>query len=223
MRIPPVGLPRSVHHGRLPSGLRLGLRDPSGPKGCKAPSSAPAPPGREPKGPARRSASSATANPCPRVSTGEVLRGEAQRIVCMSSTHVALLDAAGVVQRIVGVSGVKGYRTPGSRPAAKRSARWATTAMSITNGCLRCAPTWCCSSACRGKRHGAQAPRAAYPLRLHRRIPRGVAPRKGRVDRCRRRAGRPPRGRPRRASIRFRSATTPSAHGLPERPPKHRR
>lgn len=39
---------------------------------------------------------------------GEVLRGEAQRIVCMSSTHVALLDAAGAVQRIVGVSGVKG-------------------------------------------------------------------------------------------------------------------
>lgn len=39
---------------------------------------------------------------------GEVLRGEAQRIVCMSSTHVALLNAAGAVQRIVGVSGVKG-------------------------------------------------------------------------------------------------------------------
>ncbi|MCI7140970.1 ABC transporter substrate-binding protein [Alistipes sp.] len=43
---------------------------------------------------------------------GEVLRGEAQRIVCMSSTHVALLDAVGAVRRIVGISGVDGVSNP---------------------------------------------------------------------------------------------------------------
>lgn len=37
---------------------------------------------------------------------GQVLRGDAERIVCMSSTHVALLDAVGAVERVVGVSGI---------------------------------------------------------------------------------------------------------------------
>lgn len=36
---------------------------------------------------------------------GQVLRHDPQRIVCMSSTHIAMLDAAGAVSRIVGVSG----------------------------------------------------------------------------------------------------------------------
>lgn len=38
--------------------------------------------------------------------TGQVLHGEARRIVCMSSTYVAMLDAVGCVERVVGVSGV---------------------------------------------------------------------------------------------------------------------
>lgn len=37
---------------------------------------------------------------------GQVLRERAERIVCMSSTHVALLDAVGAVQSVVGVSGI---------------------------------------------------------------------------------------------------------------------
>lgn len=36
---------------------------------------------------------------------GQVLEGDAKRIVAMSSTHVAMLDAIGAVDRIVGVSG----------------------------------------------------------------------------------------------------------------------
>ena len=36
--------------------------------------------------------------------TGQVLRGEPQRIICMSSTHIAMMDAVGAVERIVGVS-----------------------------------------------------------------------------------------------------------------------
>ena len=35
---------------------------------------------------------------------GQVLRGDAERVVCMSSTHVAMMAAAGAAERIVGVS-----------------------------------------------------------------------------------------------------------------------
>ncbi len=43
--------------------------------------------------------------PVPADFDGQFLRGDARRIVCMSSTHVAMLDAIGAVDRIVGVSG----------------------------------------------------------------------------------------------------------------------
>ena len=38
--------------------------------------------------------------------TGQVLEGDAKRIVAMSSTHIAMLDALGEADRIVGVSGI---------------------------------------------------------------------------------------------------------------------
>lgn len=44
--------------------------------------------------------------------TGQVLRGDAKRIVTMSSTHVAMLDALGAADRIVGVSGLDFITTP---------------------------------------------------------------------------------------------------------------
>ena len=43
---------------------------------------------------------------------GQVLVGEARRIVCMSSSHVALLDALGEVARVVGVSGIDFISNP---------------------------------------------------------------------------------------------------------------
>ena len=43
--------------------------------------------------------------PVPAGFTGQVLHGEPQRVVCMSSTHIAMMDAAGAVEKIVGVSG----------------------------------------------------------------------------------------------------------------------
>ncbi|MDE5814722.1 MAG: ABC transporter substrate-binding protein [Alistipes sp.] len=43
---------------------------------------------------------------------GQVLKGEARRIVCMSSSHVALLDALGEVARVVGVSGIDFISNP---------------------------------------------------------------------------------------------------------------
>ncbi len=43
---------------------------------------------------------------------GQVLEGDAKRIVAMSSTHVAMLDAIGEVERIVGVSGLDFITNP---------------------------------------------------------------------------------------------------------------
>ncbi len=37
---------------------------------------------------------------------GQVLRGDAQRVVCLASTHVAMLDAVQAVETVVGVSGI---------------------------------------------------------------------------------------------------------------------
>ena len=36
---------------------------------------------------------------------GQVLQGDAERVVCMSSTHIAMLDAIGAIESVVGVSG----------------------------------------------------------------------------------------------------------------------
>ena len=43
---------------------------------------------------------------------GQVLEGNAARIVCMSSTHIAMLDAVGEVGRVVGVSGLDYISNP---------------------------------------------------------------------------------------------------------------
>ena len=43
---------------------------------------------------------------------GQVLEGDAQRVVAMSSTHVAMLDAIGETGRVVGVSGIDYISNP---------------------------------------------------------------------------------------------------------------
>lgn len=48
----------------------------------------------------------------PRGFRGQVLEGDAERIICLSSSYVALLDAAGAVERIVGVSGLDFVANP---------------------------------------------------------------------------------------------------------------
>lgn len=50
--------------------------------------------------------------PAPEDFTGQVLEGDAGRIVCMSSTHVAMLDAIGEMGRVVGVSGIDYISNP---------------------------------------------------------------------------------------------------------------
>lgn len=44
--------------------------------------------------------------------TGQVLDGDAHRIVTMSSTHIAMLDAIGAADRVVGVSGIDYISSP---------------------------------------------------------------------------------------------------------------
>lgn len=44
--------------------------------------------------------------------TGQVLQGDADRVITMSSTHVAMLDAVGAVGRVVGVSGIDYISNP---------------------------------------------------------------------------------------------------------------
>ena len=46
---------------------------------------------------------------------GQILDGEAQRIVVTSSTHIAMLDALGATDRIVGVSGINYVSNPDIR------------------------------------------------------------------------------------------------------------
>ena len=43
---------------------------------------------------------------------GQVLESEARRIVTMSSTHIAMLDAIGAIDRVVGVSGINFISNP---------------------------------------------------------------------------------------------------------------
>lgn len=44
--------------------------------------------------------------------TGQILKGDAHRIVAMSSTHIAMLDAIGAADRVVGVSGIDYISNP---------------------------------------------------------------------------------------------------------------
>lgn len=50
--------------------------------------------------------------PVPEGFTGQVLEGDASRIVAMSSTHIAMLDAVGEAGRVVGVSGIDYISNP---------------------------------------------------------------------------------------------------------------
>ncbi len=44
--------------------------------------------------------------------TGQVLQGDAKRVVAMSSTHIAMLDAVDAADRVVGVSGIDFISNP---------------------------------------------------------------------------------------------------------------
>lgn len=50
--------------------------------------------------------------PLPKGYTGPVMEGEAERIVCMSSSYVAMLDKVGAVETVVGVSGIDFVANP---------------------------------------------------------------------------------------------------------------
>ena len=76
---------------------------------------------------------------------GQVLKGDAKRIVAMSSTHIAMLDAIGEVRCITGVSGIDYILTQTSKPAATVLAMSAMKGTSTTSCCSRSIPTSFCS------------------------------------------------------------------------------
>lgn len=50
--------------------------------------------------------------PLPAGFTGQVIEGEAKRVVCMSSSYIAMLDKVGAVDAVVGVSGIDFISNP---------------------------------------------------------------------------------------------------------------
>lgn len=76
---------------------------------------------------------------------GQVLKGDAKRIVAMSSTHIAMLDAIGEVRCITGVRESTTFPTQTSKPAATVLAMSAMKGTSTTSCCSRSIPTSFCS------------------------------------------------------------------------------
>lgn len=56
--------------------------------------------------------------PTPEGFEGQVLNGAAERVVCMSSSYVAMIDALGCLDRVVGVSGIDYIYNPGVHESA---------------------------------------------------------------------------------------------------------
>ena len=75
--------------------------------------------------------------PVPEGFDGQVLEGDAQRIVAMSSTHIAMLDAIGETARVSAFRDSTISPIPTFRHAATASATWVTREISIMNFCCR--------------------------------------------------------------------------------------
>lgn len=76
---------------------------------------------------------------------GQVLKGDAKRIVAMSSTHIAMLDAIGEVRCITAFRESTTFPTQTSKPAATVLAMSAMKGTSTTSCCSRSIPTSFCS------------------------------------------------------------------------------
>ena len=57
--------------------------------------------------------------PLPADFEGQVIDGDAKRIICMSTSHIAMIDAVGATNRIVGVSGIDFVSNPEIRARKK--------------------------------------------------------------------------------------------------------
>ena len=117
--------------------------------------------------------------PAPAGFEGQVLRDEARRVVCMSGSYIAMLDALGAADRVVGVSGAQYLinetlrrriaRGGGRRRGIRQQRRFRTAhgAAPRPGDALR-------HRRGRHSAHGKTA-RAGHPLPLHGRALRGVA------------------------------------------------
>ena len=69
--------------------------------------------------------------PVPDGFEGQVIYGDAARVITMSSTQIAMLDAIGESRKVVGVSGLGFISSPGIRAAVTALGMWVMTAISI--------------------------------------------------------------------------------------------
>lgn len=76
---------------------------------------------------------------------GQVLKGDAKRIVAMSSTHIAMLDAIGEVRCITGVSGIDYISNPDIQARRDSIGDVGYEGTSTTSCCSRSIPTSFCS------------------------------------------------------------------------------
>ncbi len=145
--------------------------------------------------------------------TGQVVKAGARRIVCLSSTYVAMLDALGQVDRVVGVSGrnyiSNKYVTTHPEAVADigfdgnidyellLAQRPDLVLLFGVSGASGMESKICC--------------RTGHSVLLHRRVPRRVAARQGRMAGGHRRDHRQPRKR--RSSLRAGSRTLRCAPG----------
>lgn len=73
--------------------------------------------------------------------TGQVIKGDAKRIVTMSSTHIAMLDAMDAAGNVVGVSGIDYISNEMCSRTVTAWAMWVSRAISTMNCCCHSTPT----------------------------------------------------------------------------------
>ncbi len=114
---------------------------------------------------------------------GQALEGDAKRIVAMSSTHIAMLDAIGEVGRVAGVSGIDYISNPDIQ--ARRDSIGDVGYEGNINYelLLSLDPDLVLLYGVNGaKRNGKQARRTRHTVHVCRRLPRRIATRQSRMD-----------------------------------------
>ena len=94
---------------------------------------------------------------------GQVLDGDARRIVCMSSTYIAMLDALGEPQRVSAYRASTTSATPTSPRTRNRSATWLRRQHELRAAAFALPGHRAAVRRQRRQRHGTQAPRTGIP------------------------------------------------------------
>lgn len=101
---------------------------------------------------------------------GQVLKGDAKRIVAMSSTHIAMLDAIGEVRCITGVSGIDYISNPDIQARRDSIGDVGYEGTSTTSCCSRSIRPRSALWGERRKRNGKQTRRTRHTVHVCRRL-----------------------------------------------------